>query len=307
VLFVCLLKAVLLAWPIGTIEEGMWLTISEWLPVEGSFSYYLLRSTLTFLVVAVMARLLSALLWRIEVSRERFSQRPFNKSRQETLHALINSLLNGLAVLVTLVLILAMFVQPSALVTSIGLFSAGLGIAARPFISDFLGGVVLLFEDLFVIGDKVEIGDRQVIGVVERVSLRTTHIRGEAGELWVVPNGDVRTLRNFSRGSFSPANLRLTIPTAKFDEALEMLNALIAKPGPNVIEPPEIISESGEIGPNMVLLLKVKARHGFGSQVRREMLGRLQIALTEHGIIVDPDSPPEPQGRQVPEIEKPIL
>jgi small-conductance mechanosensitive channel len=200
-----------------------------------------------------------------------------------------------------------MFVQPSALITSIGLFSAGLGIAARPFISDFLGGIVLLFEDQFVIGDKVEIGDRQVNGVVERVSLRTTHIRGEAGELWIVPNGDVRTIRNFTRGSFSPANLRLTIPTAKFDEALEMLNALIADPGPNVIEPPEIISESGDIGPNMVLLLKVKARHGLGSQVRRELLGRLQVALTQHGIIVDPDSPSEPQGRQVPEIEKPIL
>ncbi len=56
-----------------------------------------------------------------------------------------------------------------------------------------------------------------------------------------------------------------------------------------------------------VLLLKVKARHGYGSQVRRELLGRLQLALTEHGIIVDPDSPPEPQGRQIPEINKPIV
>jgi len=285
----------------------MWATISEWLPAEGSIGYYLLRSSITFLIVSVIARLLGVVLWRIEVSRERFLQRPYNKSRQETLHGLLNSLMNGLAVVVTFLLILAMFVQPSALITAIGLFSAGFGIAARPFISDFLGGVVLLLEDLFVIGDKVEIGDRQVIGVVERVSLRTTHIRGEAGELWIVPNGDVRTIRNFSRGSFSPANLRLTIPTPKLDEALETLNLLIANPGPYVLEPPEIISETGEIGPTTVLLLKVKARHGYGSQVRRELLGRLQLALTEHGIIVDPDSPPEPQGRQIPEINKPIV
>lgn len=285
----------------------MWATISQWIPAEGTLSYYLLRSSITFLLVAVVARLINAVLWRIEISRVRFSQRRYSESRQATLRGLISSLLNGLAVVVTLVLILAMFVQPSALITSIGLFSAGLGIAARPFISDFLGGIVLLFEDQFVIGDKVEIGDRQVNGVVEHVSLRTTHIRGEAGELWIVPNGDVRTIRNFTRGSFSPANLRLTIPTHKLDEALETLNALIADPGPNVIETPEIISEAGEIGSTTVLLLKVKAQHGLGSQVRRELLGRLQVALTKHGIIVDPDSPPEPQGQQVSEVNKPIL
>jgi small-conductance mechanosensitive channel len=285
----------------------MWSMITDWFPAEGTFGYYLLRSSIIFLVAALVARILSAVIWRIEVSRVRLSQRRFSERRQVTLKALITSLLNGVAVFVTLLMILAMFIQPSALVTSIGLFSAGLGIAARPFISDFLGGMVLLFEDQFVIGDKVEIGDRQVNGVVERVSLRTTHIRGEAGELWIVPNGDVRTIRNYSRGSFSPANVRLTVPTAKFDEALEALSTLIANPGPNVIETPEIISEAGEIGSNTVLLLKVKARHGLGSQVRRELLARLQLALTEHGIIVDPDTPPEPQGRQVSQLDKPIV
>jgi moderate conductance mechanosensitive channel len=181
-----------------------------------------------------------------------------------------------------------MFVQPGSLITALGLFSAGIGFAARPYISDFLGGIVLLFEDQFALGDKVEIGDRNVIGVVERVSLRTTYIRGESGELWLVPNGDVRTIRNFTRGSFSPANIRLTVPTARLDEALAVLTELIADPGPDVIEPPEIISEEGEIGATTVLMLKVKARHGSGPLVRRQLLARLQGALTEHSIIAAP-------------------
>jgi moderate conductance mechanosensitive channel len=255
------------------------------LPVPGSFADYLLRAAIIFLAAALIARALAWLIWRFALPRMTIGRQPFSDRRRTTLRYLISSLLNGLAVLVTLVAILAMFIQPAALITALGLFSAGIGIAARPYISDFLGGIVLLFEDQFVIGDKVEIGDRNVNGVVERVSLRTTHIRGEAGELWIVPNGDVRTIRNFTRGSFSPANIKLTVPTARLDETLALLAGLIADPGPDVIEQPEIISEEGEIGESTVLLLKVKARHGLGPRVRRRMLARLQGALTEHGII----------------------
>jgi len=263
----------------------MWDIFHNVLPAPGTFADYLLRGTLTFLIAASVARVLAWLIWRIEISRLMIAHRRFSERRQTTLHYLISSLLNALAVLVTLLLILGMFVQPSALITALGLLSAGIGFAARPFISDFLGGIVLLFEDQFALGDKVEIGDRNVSGVVEHVSLRTTHIRGDTGELWIVPNGDVRTIRNFTRGSFSPANIRLTVPTVSLDETLALLADLIADPGPHVIEPPEIISEEGEIGETTVLLLKVKARHGSGPQVRRELLARLQAALTEHDII----------------------
>jgi small conductance mechanosensitive channel len=258
------------------------------LPAPGSLPYYLLRAAITFLIAAIVARALAWVIWRLEMSRLALAHRPFSERRRTTLRHLIRSLMNGLAVLVTIIAILAMFVQPGSLITALGLFSAGIGFAARPYISDFLGGIVLLFEDQFALGDKVEIGDKNVSGVVEHVSLRTTRIRGEAGELWIVPNGDVRTIRNFTRGSFSPANIRLTVPTSSLDEVLALLASLIADPGPDVIEPPEIISEEGEIGETTMLMLRVKARHGMGPQVRRRLLARLQSALTEHGILARP-------------------
>lgn len=255
------------------------------LPPQGSSEYYLIVSTLIFLGAAVLARGAAWLIWRLVLSRSALGRRGMSERRRTTLRGLIGSLMNGLAVLTTLVLVLGMFVRTDALLAALGLFSAGLGFGARPYISDFLGGVVLLFEDQFVLGDKVEIGDRNVIGVVERVSLRTTHIRGEAGELWIVPNGDVRTIRNFSRGLFSPANIKLTVPTAKLDETLALLLDLVTDPGPDVIEPPEIISEEGELGATTTLLLRVKARHGRGPLVRRRLLARLQAALTESHVI----------------------
>jgi small-conductance mechanosensitive channel len=263
--------------------------LREWFPSPDSFEGHLLRGTLTFFFTTLTARVLTWIIWRVKRSNLILTNSQMSVSRQNTLRSLISSLLNALAILITVIVVLSMFIQPSVLVTSLGLFSAGLGIAARPFISDFLGGVVLLFEDQFALGDKVEIGDKNVMGVVEKVSLRTTYIRGENGELWIVPNGDVRTLRNFTRGSYSPANINLTVPTNKLDETLALLSQLSAEPGPDVIETPEIISEDGSIGTSTTLLFKVKAKYGHGPVVRRRLLERLQILLIEHGIIEDPD------------------
>jgi small conductance mechanosensitive channel len=254
------------------------------LPPE-SFVDYLLRGTLTFLFAAIGARVLAWLIWWISMSRLRLGRAPLSERRRVTLRDLIRSLLDGLAVLITLLVVLSMFVEPSALITAVGLFSAGIGFAARPYISDFLGGIVLLFEDQFALGDKVEIGDRTVMGVVERVSLRTTQIRGEAGELWIVPNGDVRTIRNFTRASFSPANIKLTVPTARLDEVLGLLTTIVGDPGPGVIAPPEIISAEGAIGETTELILKVRAQYGHSPQVRQRLLEQLQALLIEHGII----------------------
>lgn len=264
----------------------MFQSIYPLFPAPGTWQDYLLRGALTFLLVAILARFLAWLILAIETTRLSIRQRGLSQRRRETLRHLIRSLMNALAVLLAIVLTLGMFVQPGALLTALGLLSAGISFAARPFISDFLGGIVLVLEDQFVMGDKVEIGDRNVIGVVERVSLRTTHLRGDAGELWIVPNGDVRTIRNFTRGSFSPASIRITIPTARLGEALALLENLIADPGPDVIAPPEIISEDGQLGDTTTLLFKVQARHGAAPAVRLRLMAQIQTALADQRIIM---------------------
>lgn len=260
-------------------------TITNLFSELNTFESYLLRGTLTFFVAAIMARLLAWIIWHLVISQSMLAHRNLSQRRLDTLRALIGSLMNGLAVIVTIITIMGMFIDSRGLLTALGLFSAGLGFGARPYVSDFLGGIVLLFEDQFVLGDKVEIGDRNVIGVVERVTLRTTHIRGEMGELWIVPNGDVRTIRNFTRGMFSPANIKLTVPTSKLNSTMLVLYELIEHTDPDIVEQPEIISEHGEMGDTTTLLLKVKAKHGSAPLVRRRMMVRLQDSLTECHII----------------------
>jgi len=250
----------------------------------GAFITYLLVCGIILILFVALGRLLSWTIWKLAHYRQRIHRRPLSERRSATLRVLIRSLIDVLAVALTLVFLLGQVITPATLATTFGLFSAGLGIAARPFISDVMSGILLIFKDEFAIGEKVEIGDRTVTGVVESVSLTTTTLRGDSGELWIVPNGDVRTIRNFSRSSFSPAHIRLTIPTSQLHEGLAALQAIAADPGPDVVEPPQIISEEGKIGETTSLMLKVKVRTGHAPQVRRTLLQRLHATLAERQV-----------------------
>jgi hypothetical protein len=70
-------------------------------------------------------------------------------------------------------------------------------------------GISFIFEDTFDVGEKVEI--LNVEGVIEAVNLRTSTLRAPTGELYIVPNGEIRLIRNFSRGRFSITKITLKL------------------------------------------------------------------------------------------------
>lgn len=207
------------------------------------------------------------------------------QERRKTLQDLIASAITFLAFAIALMLSLSLFVSGETLIWMVGLFSAAFGLGARPLISDFLAGIGFLFEDTFDVGEKVEI--LGVEGVIEQVNLRTTFIRAPSGELYVVPNGEVRVVRNFSRGRFSTANITLKVATADLNRALLLLEELGQEAVlllPNLLEPWQVISQTGLIGQQTELTLVTKARFGRAAEMRPRLLALLQERLEEAGI-----------------------
>jgi moderate conductance mechanosensitive channel len=78
------------------------------------------------------------------------------------------------------------------------IIGATVGFGAQSIVKDFLSGFLLTVEGQFDIGDTVVVGD--TTGVVEDLTLRVTRLRGADGEVWYVPNGDIRLLGNSVRG-----------------------------------------------------------------------------------------------------------
>ncbi|HSM57259.1 MAG TPA: mechanosensitive ion channel domain-containing protein [Candidatus Sulfomarinibacteraceae bacterium] len=249
-----------------------------------------LRELLIIGAGLLIAVLVGALATRITERFFHFSRftpdgRRMRPERMRTLQGLVANAITVLAFVGAILFAISRFVQPDTLVWVVGLFSAAFGLGARPLVNDFLAGLSFIFEDTFDVGEKVEM--LGVEGIIERVTLRVTLLRAPTGELYVVPNGDIRVVRNFSRGRYSTVTVHLKVPANKLSQTLELLEeisqeAMLALP--NLLEPWQILSETGALGESTELTLLSKARFGHAAEMRPRLLAFIQGRLAEQDI-----------------------
>ncbi|MFZ0543881.1 MAG: mechanosensitive ion channel domain-containing protein [Candidatus Promineifilaceae bacterium] len=265
---------------------------------ESLFSLFITGAgTLTLVGKCILIFLFFTAAWLVHRSNNRLASRiirfgrftPRHKQMRAERHLTLQSLLaSGISIVIFVIVIfssLALFVDFDSLLWVIGLFTAGFGLAARPVISDFLTGVSFIFEDTFDVGEKVEI--LGVEGVIEAVNLRTSTLRAPTGELYIVPNGEIRLIRNFSRGRFSTVKITLKLVSEELGVAIPILEDMANEAVltlPNLLEPWQLISETGVIGQNTELTLIAKARYGLGAEMRPRLLALVQEKLTEENI-----------------------
>ena len=103
------------------------------------------------------------------------------------------------------------------LIAGAGIAGVAIGFGAQNLVKDCITGLFMLIEDQYGIGDVVDLGVAS--GPVERVSLRTTVLRGQDGTVWHVPNGEVRRVGNRTK-LFSVA-------------VLDVVDRLRRRPGPD--------------------------------------------------------------------------
>jgi MscS family membrane protein len=87
----------------------------------------------------------------------------------------------------------------STALAGLGIGGLAIGFGAQKTIENLFGGVSVLGDEVFRVGDVCRLGDRT--GVVEDIGLRSTRIRTEERTLLAIPNGTVATinLENLTR------------------------------------------------------------------------------------------------------------
>jgi small conductance mechanosensitive channel len=209
--------------------------------------------------------------------------------RQHTIQHLVASIISLAAFVIAALFSLSQFLTPEALALFAGLFTAAFSLGARPLIADLLTGVSFIFEDNFDVSEKIEIASvtGKVEGVVESMNLRTTTVRAPTGEFYVVPNSEIRILRNFSRGRFSTAHIKIKLTTADLNQALPLLSGLGSEAInllPQLLGPWQVISEEGLMGEHTELTLLAKASFGQAAELRPHLLALVQARLAAVGV-----------------------
>ena len=74
----------------------------------------------------------------------------------------------------------------TALIAGLGIGGLAIGLAAKDFASNLFGGIVLIMDKPFTVGNKIEIIGKK--GVVRHITLRYTRLEAEDGTKIVIPN-----------------------------------------------------------------------------------------------------------------------
>jgi moderate conductance mechanosensitive channel len=127
----------------------------------------------------------------------------FDRQYEKTLSSIIISFSYYVIFIVTVTLILREFKiidfnKFETLVTGAGIVGLIAGLAVQSFLKDILNGFFILFEKQMKVGDFVIINE-EFRGTVEEIGLRSLSIRDWDSRRITIPNGNITSLRNYSR------------------------------------------------------------------------------------------------------------
>lgn len=244
--------------------------------------YFLVAWGLSMVTGRLSRRILS-------ISRLALRERRPSEERTTTLQSLTTSLANFFLFLLAFILSLSLFVSASTLIWVLGLFSAAFGIAAKPMVSDVLAGIGFLFQETFDIGEKVEfvITGGNIQGVIEQVNLTSTIVRAPTGEQYTLPNGEIRVVRNFSRGKYSLATITLFVTPDDLKKTLDILKPLGEEcfhEMVDVVEPWQVISKSNLTGSKVELTILARVALGKGPDIKFKLIALIQDRLKQEVI-----------------------
>jgi small-conductance mechanosensitive channel len=86
-----------------------------------------------------------------------------------------------------------------SLLAGISIGGIAVALAVQNILGDLFAALAIVLDKPFDVGDTIQVD--QVIGVVERIGLKTTHVRSQSGEQIIIGNGDLlkSRIRNFKR------------------------------------------------------------------------------------------------------------
>ncbi len=104
----------------------------------------------------------------------------------------------GTWALATVTILSELGVAIGPILAGAGIAGVAVGFGAQSLVKDILSGFFMLLENQYRVGDVVSVAG--VTGQVESINLRTTVLRDVEGRVYVVPNGTVTVVTNFTRG-----------------------------------------------------------------------------------------------------------
>jgi moderate conductance mechanosensitive channel len=244
------------------------------------------------LIAIVLLRLLRMLTRRLIAAAESESTARVARMREQHTRTLAGILYSGGTTIIIIVAVLTALPEFGFNVTPVaaaaGLASLSIGFGAQHVVRDFINGFFVVFEDQYVVGDIVRIGD--VVGRVEHLTLRRTVVRDPQGALVSIPNGEIAKVGNLSRDWGQLFLDAIVASDQPLDEAIAALESVAgefrADPSwsPMLLDGPRVLGVESLAPNGTTVRLQVRTAPTRQDDVARELRRRIQIELAARGI-----------------------
>ncbi|SDK76915.1 MULTISPECIES: mechanosensitive ion channel family protein [Bacillales] len=219
--------------------------------------------------------------------------KPGNAKRNKTL---INVLQNAVSIFiwfVVFVMVLETFGVPVAtLLAGAGVVGLAIGFGAQSIVKDMLTGFFILLENQFDTGDFVRIntsGTTVAEGEVLSMGLRISKIQGYEGELFIIPNGTINEVINFSKYnsiSFLDINLSLTEDLDHVEDLLNSYAETAMDADDSLVEKPQVLGLNDIVNGEAIMrvMLITQPMEHFGATRRNRKA--IKNHLAENGVYI---------------------
>lgn len=174
-----------------------------WLPAANGpvFGYRLNFASIIFVLGAACAALVhvwtEAALTPTEAAGT-LQERDARLARLSTVLPIIRvTTITLICVVFSLVALSSLGVDITPLMAGAGIVGLAISFGSQALVKDVVSGVFHIVDDVFRIGESVEVGARR--GLVEQINLRSIRLREEDGRLHTIPLGELGAVTNHSR------------------------------------------------------------------------------------------------------------
>jgi small conductance mechanosensitive channel len=134
----------------------------------------------------------------IVIGLDRTLKNRLDDDRMKMLLSLGKSVLRYAAFIIIFITVMQQLgINITALLAGAGILGLGISFGSQNLVRDIISGIFIIIEKQFYLGDKVQISG--IKGKVEKMSLRITVIKDEAGTTHSIPNGNISVVQNLSR------------------------------------------------------------------------------------------------------------
>ncbi|MFD2330698.1 mechanosensitive ion channel family protein [Cohnella sp. GCM10020058] len=246
-----------------------------------------LKVVLRILVILIISRIIRIIINRIvdNFMNPKASKRLKLRTRRvQTVGKLLKNAATYIINFIVLLLVLNEFnINLAPLLAGAGVIGLAIGFGAQSLVKDVITGFFVILEDHFSVGDVIEVGGK-FKGTVEMIGLRATRIRSWTGEVYILPNGNISDVTNYSVNNALAVVDVSVAATENLDHMAEIVKSAAAKfEDTNIVGRTEFLGIQSVTASDVILRLTVLCRPNTQATVSRHLNAEVKKAFEAAG------------------------